>query len=236
MKYLFLDIETTNANIEDHNNEILEFGYILVEKNNQNKIKELEREAFFIQNQYPILEPHISKITNNDLKGGLEKKEAFERIQKLINDSDFIVAHNGLAFDFPMLEKNNIDFNSKYKLDTLMHIPLKNTRDSQQLKYKCFDYEVYVDQSQLHTALYDVELTYKLALKYGLDNILQNIMKKNCKIYVKVDYKDKDKINKNGLGFEWDKNRRMWYIIIDEKNKYDYIEELKTKNFIIEIY
>ena len=116
----------------------------------------------------------------------------------------------------------------KILLDTAKHIPLLKSTDSQQLKYKCFDYGVCVDKDLLHRASSDVDYTKKLFFQYGFEKILYNKSRKEITCEAIISYHERHKAQ--AMSFRWNGDIKKWEKIIYEDELEDF---RKTLNFEI---
>lgn len=167
-KILVLDIETTGIHLQK--DDPIQIGYVVYE--GSEKVEEVE---IFLKTEY--LPPKITQIT------GITKEELDEKgmshiaAAKTWNDAmrridpDYVIGHNVIGFDFMLL--------SNWLLRTLVNdrfpLPATNAlRDTMMMAKKHFKIskwlslkelasrlEIDFDQSKLHKALYDVEVTAK---------------------------------------------------------------------------
>lgn len=226
-KMLILDIETNSLDIKKA--EIIEFGFILTD--NFNIIKS---GSFLIkcENTIPDDIEALLTISNNFLNSyGCEKKEAYNKIAKLIDESDFVVVHNGFKFDIPILENQiNLDlFKGKTIIDTMKHLPkdFYSKCENRKLKFLCIEQGIYL--SQAHRAMLDVTMLYCLLKKFSeldLSTIVENALKISCTYKIEVSFNDKELAKK--IGGTWNSECSRWEIELYEDDYVELVKKIKS--------
>lgn len=108
MEYVILDIETTGLDLE--HSSIIEVGAILVEKNT---VRQKFSSLVHYEGDLPQAIKHITGITEKMLRDAPALSEILPKLTDFISNRP-VVSHNGLLFDFPILERVGIKFSEKY--------------------------------------------------------------------------------------------------------------------------
>lgn len=101
-KILIFDVETTGSDC--FNDNIIEFGAVLVEKNNTS-YKIVDKVDYLVKqdNKLPEKIVQLTNITDDMLKDGISENELFKNILNLIDDDTLLVAYN-IQFDINFLQ------------------------------------------------------------------------------------------------------------------------------------
>jgi len=228
--FLFFDIETTSVDIIKA--QVIEFGYTLTDEN----LGIIHSGSFLIKPTCPLDGSVINllKIDDEFIKlHGFEKSVAFEKIKKLFSQATYIVAHNGLKFDLPILSKElDMDISDgKIIIDTLKHLPASfySECDDKKLKTLCIEKGVFFPQA--HRASLDIALLFALFYRFkkDLNEIIENA-KKLVNLYkIDVSYDDRDKAK--AIGGTWNGEAKRWEIELDE-TEMQYIANQRNIKFL----
>lgn len=203
MIILGLDTETTGVDIT--NCSIIELGWCLWDTV---KSKPLKIRDYLIQSPEPLLDEvkKVTGITDEDLATFSLKEpwRAFEELREDIRISNAVVAHNGMAFDFPLIQK---EF-SKYGLpaveypttiDTQFDLPNCAYGKSKALTYMAADHE-FINPFP-HRAITDVLTMLKILSKYDIESIVNKAKSPLVVIRALTNYDQKELAKEKG--FRW---------------------------------
>jgi len=162
LEYIIIDIETTG--LDKDSSSIIEVGALLI---SNNVIK--DRFSSFVKYDRTLSEEvkRITKINDGMLEGAPDIKEVIIKLKKFIGKYP-VVAHNGLNFDFPILERCGLKIGQKYDSMefTFFVLPINKNGHSMPVLAEQFGIEAVP-----HRALGDCEilfqLIYKLQEEYG---------------------------------------------------------------------
>lgn len=208
-KILIIDFETSS--LDPLGCEIFEFGFLqsTIDK------KIIQCGSFLIENIKENIEyPSCNDIDQELVLNGIKKEEACKKIYKLIQDSDYIVSHNGKKFDFIILERlfnEQVPFNdniltNKIFIDTMVDLPLKHGITSLKLAYLALEYGIIMQES--HRAINDVIGLFKLICKFDFETIINFSQAKSVTLIAEQSFA-KNPIKKI-LGFKWDADNKVW--------------------------
>jgi DNA polymerase-3 subunit epsilon len=159
-----LDLETTGLDVSA-GHKIVEIALISY---NAETGEKLEIYNTRVNPQRPIdpAAQAVHHITYEDVSMKPTLKEIAGEFLPILKNSHFLVAHNGLSFDFPFLTQELINIGQPSVLgnyiDTMLQgrwaTPLGKRPSLEEL---CFACEVEYDPKLAHSALYDVECMMK---------------------------------------------------------------------------
>lgn len=168
-RLLIFDTETNSLNPEP-DGEILEFGAILLEKNEISNKFDIRKDInVLVKNKFPILNSHIHHITEEMCnKEGISKEEFFSLLSDIFGDYDdtLIVAYN-TPFDMKFIKAFMKEMDSKYEVKnpTLDVLEIAKDRTGLRRGNKLCDmiirYSIENVQNS-HRALDDVEATLEV--------------------------------------------------------------------------
>lgn len=169
MDFIFIDFETATAK----RSSPCALGICIVRDN-----KIVERKEWLIQppnNEYNVINSRIHGITADKTINSPTFPEIWDEINNILK-GNYIIAHNGISFDFSVLTKTlehyNLPFSVSdyYFVDTLSifshRIPNLKTK---KLKEICEKYEVSYCSKESHNALYDATVLAEVCLKAEID-------------------------------------------------------------------
>lgn len=176
--FFVFDTETTGLNPE--NSDVIEFAgvKVIVEGGKGLVTEEVD---FFIDPGYPLPSDitELTGITDEDVKSGLDKKAAYEKIKGFFGDSSVIAGYN-VGFDIKFIAKlfseNGDEFKFKSSLDVL-----KMAREKLPKPHKLInvcDALGVSEKYQFHRAIDDAKATtdvlFKLLPEY--ENVEEGIL------------------------------------------------------------
>lgn len=189
MKILGVDFETQNDDTQSTN--ITEVGALLVECVQTS----VDIETAIITDSYheldslsslvyaPTYPPQTEKIIEitgicDDMlkRDGADPKWALGKLNNLMQQADFIFAHNKRFDEVVYLstcERLMLDPVRKPWICTLTEIDYAPKYRCKQLSHLAFDHDIVFDRSKLHRALDDVRLMMNLLAKYPLVDVLK---------------------------------------------------------------
>lgn len=169
MDFIFIDFETATAK----RSSPCALGICIVRDN-----KIVERKEWLIQppnNEYNVINSRIHGITADKTINSPTFPEIWDEINNILK-GNYIIAHNGINFDFSVLTKTlehyNLPFSVSdyYFVDTLSifsyRIPNLKTK---KLKEICEKYEVNYCSKESHNALYDATVLAEVCIKAEID-------------------------------------------------------------------
>lgn len=218
-RILFLDFETNGLDMD--NMQIIEFGGLITDEN-YNIIKTIS----ILINSCEINE-HITRltcITNDMLKSyGMNKEAGYDTIKILCSEADYIVAHNGNKFDFPILDKFYKKQDHQIYVDTMTDLPIDYP--TRKLMYLCAEYGIVLNQA--HRAVNDVFAMYHLLCKLKFQDIIDNITQPKYKVLCAISYKQmmaipEDDRPSTKKGFSYNNVDKSWSKIVRENETAEY--------------
>lgn len=162
---------------------------------------------------------------------GVELRTAMNKFGNFISNADFIVSHNGDAFDIPVIkaamERSQVIFDIPTNVDTMTCVPYPNNCKSRNLTY-LQAFHGFANPFP-HRAATDVLSMFKVMENYDVDQIIRVAQSPNVKytaqfqypnerrcISAGLDFQDemkkfneiKDKVK--SLGFRWEPSGKVW--------------------------
>lgn len=214
-----LDFETTGVDVAK--DDIIEVGAVLwdTERAAPLRIMSVLVNPCIESEGPPELSTEIQELTGilpADLeKYGVSTGNACTALSKLCKDAEWIVAHNGLDFDRPMLvnacnpESRPHLFGEMFPqpwIDTMMDIPLKPRIVKSSLSLLAAQHG-FLNPFE-HRAVFDVMTMLKLAQHYSWDEIVARAKTPAVRVIAQVPFEQKDLAKASK--FYWDPNRRVW--------------------------
>ncbi|MCB0341629.1 MAG: 3'-5' exonuclease [Pseudobdellovibrionaceae bacterium] len=210
MLILGLDFETTGLDATE--NRVIEIGAVVWDTDRRRPVQlfsELIKPEPHIQLPPEITE--VTGITQEDIdRFGEDGVAAFSRLQDLVSQCDYVVAHN-VSFDRSFYENELMRCGfvadpSKPWIDTLYDLPFSNRVSSRKLTHVAADYGVFNPYS--HRALFDVITMLQLLSQFDFDEVLVRQKSPNVEVVSHVTYDEREEAKK--MGFRWDAGRRIW--------------------------
>lgn len=159
----------------------------------------------------------ITGISQTQIKQyGEDPEVCFNTLLRLMDESDYAVAHNGNAFDRPMLEANlkslGISNVEKPWIDTMTDIPYGPEIKSRALNYIASDHG-FVNPFK-HRAVFDVLTMLKVLSHYPIDEVIAFMQSPAITVNALTSkpWLDEGKSNNiaKSLGFRWNGEDKKW--------------------------
>ncbi len=219
MKLLGLDLETgADFSGPKEKNFITEIGAV---------VWDTDYKAPVLMFSKLIDEPDVPSICEEaELYSGISEKmrksygvhplAAITELVVMISGCDYIVAHNGLAFDKPILTaffgRYNMEFPTKVWIDTQYDVSYPKQATHRSLTYLA-GYHGFCNPFP-HRAVSDVLTMFKVLNNYDLGNAIEVAKSKKYLIKANVSYDNKDLAK--AAGFYWDGPTKSWLKKINE--------------------
>lgn len=160
---------------------------------------------------------NLTGITADDVADyGKPPLEVFTYLLNLIKSCNYVVAHNGNAFDKPMLiaalNKLELELVEKPWIDTMTDIDFSSSVKTRNLPHLCADHGFLNPFS--HRAVFDVLSMFKVLDKYDIYSVLALasepvvLMQAICKAPWEDQGKSTTIAKQNG--FRWDGDNKRW--------------------------
>lgn len=196
-----MDLETTG--LDTLNDRITDVGVILYNSESNRIVKKYS--TLVQQENVP---DDITKLTNITVellnKFGIAEYYAVKYLMKVIDEADYVLAHNGTNFDFPMLENSLVRMGlpslNKPRIDSCVDFPYPVNIKTRKLSYLMAEHGLAIQQPA-HQAITDAESLLQLMLKYDINEIIERSLEENVVVRAIV-HKDDNYLVKN-LGFRW---------------------------------
>lgn len=181
-KIILFDTETTGLDFK--NDDITQFGILVLEKNEKNVYKITKEENFFIKTNIQIPEEvyNITKIDNALLdKEGIEKEQAYEIVKNIFTKDALIIAYN-IVFDINMLTNFIQRFDKEYQFENDILDVMAIYKDFYEFPHKLENAvsNLKVTIQNTHRAIDDVKATLEV-----LDN-LKNLYNLDLHKYINI--------------------------------------------------
>lgn len=162
-----LDFETTGFLEPDEHgeNRIIEIGALVYDMDG--KLKGKLEARFNPARPIPAKATEVHRITYDMVAHEPQFSDRAEKIATLLRSAHMLVAHNGIGFDLPFVNKELIALGiaplpKELMFDTMLRSPWATfTGKHPNLGELCFAMGVDYDPSKAHGALYDVEVMMK---------------------------------------------------------------------------
>ena len=210
---LGLDFETTWTNpVNAKIARPIELGAVLYDEK-LNKVLEMES-CLIYDTDHPDSPKELEDLTgiNDDMRKqhGVAPKNAFITLNRLMEKSDFVVAHNGTFFDKIIYEEEcdrlGLKPVEKLWIDTKSDIPFKPGVKTTKLTYLCAEHG-FVNPFA-HRALFDVLSMIKILSYYNFDEILKLSKEPTYKVVAKVSYEKRQEAKDRG--YHWNGEEKQW--------------------------
>jgi len=222
-----IDLESTGLDFEK--DEIIEVGAVLWDTETNSPVKLISE---IVSTNVPVSD-EITKITGITQTQvnlfGNDPVKVFAQLIKYIGMSEYVVAHNGNAFDHPMLkanvEKRGGLLPEATWIDTMTDIPYGPEVKSRALNYVASDHG-FVNPFK-HRAVFDVLTMLKVLSCYDIDEVIAFMRSPAITVtaLTKKPWTDEGKSNNiaKSLGFRWNGEEKQW----QQKVKEVALEKLK---------
>lgn len=227
MIWLGIDFETTGLDVTKE--RITEVGAVMWDPIKRVPLRIVN---FFVWNEsYPAITPEITAITGIEpdyyKHHHLDPLMACKTLASLMEKSDYIVAHNGSNFDFPLLKNEwarnagSLPFVSKPTIDTSVDLPFPDHISTRKLVHLAAEHDFL--NPFAHRAVFDVLTMLKITSRYSHEEIIKYASSKSVTVRAMVTKAEKDKAKNRG--YRWDAANYQWiktlkeFQIADEKEK-----------------
>lgn len=223
MKLFLIDFESTGLDI--NTTRILEHGHIVWDTDF--KKPSAMGSCIWYDDSYPKEWKEAEKINGISpeyaKKFGLDPKKLITSMEDTLvtQEIDYFVAHNGKAYDLPLLrsevKRHNLECPKIMSLpiiDTRYDLPFYSTPKSRHLGHLAYDYGIVHDPEEKHAALFDCLLMLGLLKKFDVDKIIKCFNSPTIIIKANVTRENKDLAKFNG--FSWNPEKVAWLRSIKE--------------------
>jgi DNA polymerase III alpha subunit (gram-positive type) len=216
LRLLGIDLETTGLDLKK--DRILKFGAILMDTKVKTPL--FEKEWTLWHDSYPDTEKealevhHITRAQcvefgQDPLTFYPELVQFLERLK-----IDFIVAHNGTNFDFPMLEGNleafygtgKSYFKKLKKMDTALDVPYPPKMATRKLVHLAAEHGFL--NPFPHSTLSDIRTMFKVLEAYSLEEVVARSESPALTLCAKVVYETRELAK--ARRFYWDQEKQRW--------------------------
>ena len=221
MRLLGFDLETTGLDVKK--DRIYKMGAVLMEVGNP--VMLWEKEWSLWHDDYPecsveALKTHgITKSMAQEF--GEHPQGPIVELAKFLEDHkvDYLVAHNGHAFDFPMLCSSTEAYASHLKntfvnfkkIDTTVDVPIRGIK-TRKLSYLAAEHG-FVNPFP-HSTISDVRTMLKVLNCYSLEEVMRRAASKTVIIIACVSYEDRNLAKE--AGFYWNPAKSVWLKSVKE--------------------
>lgn len=165
-------------------------------------------------------------------KYGVSDLGVILRLKDYFKESDYIVAHNGIAYDKPVLFNHINRVNKKYNafvescdeiigkwwLDTMIDIDYPSHMKSKKLTYLAAEHG-FINPFP-HRALSDCLTTLNVLKNYDIEEVIANSKIPLLKVRALVEYQDRELAKAEG--FHWDSENKIWHKTMRENEIKNY--------------
>jgi DNA polymerase III alpha subunit (gram-positive type) len=216
MRWLGIDLETTGLDLQ--NDRIIEIGAVLWDTTRKAPLSVF---STLIKHEGLIISREITELTGITIEDvtefGYPLPVVAPRLYALAQKADAIVAHNGHAFDKPMLVNglNAIGqdyrhiaemFHVKQLIDTKVDLPYPKGKGSGSLGVIAMQHRFL--NPFAHRALFDVMTMLEVASNYETSAIMELAKSPLVELIAKVSYDDRNLARTNG--FYWQPESKQW--------------------------
>lgn len=214
MRVLGIDTETTGLDLSS--DRVVELGIVLWDASEHKCI--FSKGMYLFEDCYPQVKPDAFAshgISQEILREfGESPKTVYEWLEGFVerHQPRAVVAHNGTAFDKPLLlnEFKRVgasmkSFESLHWIDTLVDLPLP-PGSARSLKYMAADHGFLNPFS--HRAMFDVLSMMRVLSNYNFDEVYKLSKTPNVLLRALVTREEKDKAK--GRGYRWIPEKLWW--------------------------
>lgn len=223
MKLLGIDIET--GDLDKDNQFITEMGAVLYDTELKTPVEIYSTLINTVGKTITQEATEYTGITNEMVKSyGIKPILVAQNIRLLIERSDFAVAHNGNAFDKPIVSKflkdhGEVSIKNIPWIDTMIDIEYPGNCRNRNLTYlQAFHGFAYPG----HRAIFDVMAMLRILMSYDLNRVIDVAKSPEIELQWSAPYprtgkgspqmiafeEIKDKVK--GSGFHWEPDRELW--------------------------
>ncbi len=229
MKYLGIDLETNS--FDKDTTFITELAAVLWDSD-MGPVKMISK---IVNHGAPVSDEaaEYTGITTDMITAyGIAIPDVLEELKPLYNECDWMVAHNGLEFDKPVLNRHikqlyqgDSRFSNEAKpwIDTMIDIPFPANCKSRNLTYlQAFHGFAYPG----HRAIFDVMAMFRVMFEYDMEEIIrcastpiktaiaqfQYPKERNGNYAAAMEEFNKIKDAVKGMGFRWAPDKKHWIL------------------------
>ncbi len=213
MIILGLDFETTGLNFES--DRIIEVGAVLWDTATASPVQIYN--TLVVHPDAPPITAEIEGLTGINqamIDGyGQPASEVFFALTELILKAQFIVAHNGLGFDKPMLDAQYLrrpcvpsSVALPTWIDTCLDVPYPPRITTRKLVHLAAEHG-FVNPFA-HRAVFDVLTMLRVLAAYSIDEVVLSSQQPLVNLVAVVSFDDKDKAK--ARGYRWNGETRQW--------------------------
>lgn len=164
---------------------------------------------------YPIVLEEairVHGITHEMLqKHGRHPHAVFKEVVRLISLSEYLVAHNGTGFDFPLLEmelkRARIEHPKVSYVDTQVDVAYPQGTSSRRLQHLAVDHGIRLRKP--HSALDDVLTMFDILSLYDISEVIERSKSPLVKVVAEIPREKNELVKKRR--FMWDPEKRQWW-------------------------
>lgn len=213
MFILGIDLETTG--LDPKTDKIIEVGAVVWDTKEKKPLRMLSELVQVEQKLEPEI-VRITGITDSDLEAfGLSLEVVLQRLADLTRYCDYVVAHNGRAFDKLFLDRDLAAHGLAIDLpwiDTLHDVPYDDHINTRNLTHLCADHQFL--NPFCHRAVFDVLSMLKVMSQYSFEHVEDLYKSPQRRLIAKVSYDERELAKK--AGFRWDPSQKCWYRDVKE--------------------
>ena len=191
---LFRSLETTG--LDTKNDKIIDVGMITIDNGHV-----VHKYSALVKHPTIAIPLEIQELTKISpeliIRNGHDADKVFEHTIQTINSSDYVIAHNGHNFDFPMLESNSGRPICCNRIDTCVDIPYPQSITTRKLIYLAAEHHLPVSKPA-HRAIADCETLHQLIMCYDIKEIIERSHQPNITLRAVINREDNDLARKIG--------------------------------------
>lgn len=213
MKILALDFETSWAEpVNPQVMRITEIGAVLMDWGTKTPLELLS--VMINDHEIPPSPKELVELTGITdemrLIYGEKKPLALLKLHELMGKADFILAHNGNAFDKPILqaefERVVYTMPDKVWIDSKTDIPYPKSIKTTKLSYLAAEHG-FANPFQ-HRAIFDVLTMIKIVSHYDINEIIELAKQETVQVVASVSFQEKHLAS--GRGYYWNRDEKLW--------------------------
>jgi DNA polymerase III alpha subunit (gram-positive type) len=215
MYILGLDLETTGT--DPNKDQITEVGAVIWDVTAKKPVKFLSEIVKGADLPLSDEVVEITGITDADINDwGKDLEPVLSELCEMAAQCEFIVAHNGRAFDKVVLDRHLMQFEglgiAKPWIDTMTDVPYPGTMKTRKLSYLAAEHGFLNPFS--HRAVFDVLSMMKVLSFYDIQDVVALQQSPLVRVVAEVTYEQRDKARLSG--FRWDRNSKQWFIEVKQ--------------------
>lgn len=230
MRIAFADFEATDK--DPYTARITQWAVSLWDSDTRSELS--FDSGLLYDSSYTSIHEEASRVTGITLEQleefGESPVDSLPRFIKLVNKSEYVVYHNGINFDIPLLKTQFASYalstpNAK-PIDTRFDIKYPGHIETRKLSYLAVEHGYF--NAAAHSARHDVDAMAKLFFMYPIEETIVRANSPNIYIRADVNYGTRDKAKEKK--YLWDGECKIWVKQIKEM---DYESEVQTSQFAV---